>query len=55
MGDWVSLPKAAQLLRCTRQKVLQLALQGVLVAESRGKWTFISRESIERALAANAV
>lgn len=48
--EWVSLPKAAQLLGCHRQKVLQLALKGVLVSDHRGDWTFISRASIERAL-----
>ena len=48
--EWVSLPKAAELLGVHRQKVLQLALKGRLDAEHRGEWTFISRESIERYL-----
>lgn len=48
---WVSLPKAADMLGRSRLKVLQLALKGVLVAEQRGEWTYISRESIDRALA----
>ena len=48
--EWVSLPKAAELLGVHRQKVLQLALKGQLDSEHRGSWTFISRESIERYL-----
>ena len=48
--EWVSLPKAAELLGVHRQKVLQLALKGRLDAEHRADWTFISRESIERYL-----
>lgn len=53
--QWVSLPKAAELLGVHRQKVLQLAVKGVLVAEQRGDWTFVSRASIERALANGSV
>jgi len=51
-AEWVSLPKAAELLGVHRQKVLQLALKGQLDSEHRAEWTFISRESIERYLAA---
>lgn len=51
--DWVSLPTAARLLGCHRQKTLQLALKGELESDVRGDWTFISRASIDRYLAAH--
>lgn len=50
LDEWVSLPQAAKLLGLQRLKVLQLALKGALVSDIRGKWTFISRESIDRYL-----
>lgn len=53
--DWVSLPTAARLLGCHRQTVVRLALKGRLESEMRGDWTFISRASIERFIATNAV
>ena len=48
--EWVSLPEAARLLGMHRQKVLQLALKRALESDVRGKWTFISRGSIEQYL-----
>lgn len=50
--DWVSLAQAARLLGLHRQQVLKLALGGSIESDVRGKWTFITRSSIDRYLAA---
>jgi hypothetical protein len=52
--EWVSLPEASRLLGMHRQKVLTHALKGDLVCDVRGKWTFISRASIDAFLAVAA-
>lgn len=50
--EWVSLRVAAKLLGTHREAVLQIALKGQITIEHRGRWTFVSRESIDRYLAA---
>lgn len=52
-AEWVSLRTAAKLLGTYREAVLQIALKGQLTVEHRGKWTFVSRESLERYVARN--
>lgn len=49
--DWLSPNEAARLLGIHRQTVMRLVMVGELVGEARGKFTFITRESVERALA----
>lgn len=51
---WVSLNEATKLLDKNRETVLQLGISGVLKVEKMGRWTFVTRESIERYLVANA-
>lgn len=51
--EWVSLTEAAKLLGTHRETVLQLAIKGVLKVDHRGRWTFVSRESIDRHLVAS--
>lgn len=50
-GAWVSLHEATKLLDVRRELVLQLALKGILEVEHRGRFTFVSRASIDRHLA----
>jgi len=49
--DWVNLPEACRLLGKHRQQVLALIVRGELTADTRGKFTWVSRDSIERFLA----
>lgn len=51
---WVSLNETTKMLDMNRETVLQLGIQGVLKVERMGRWTFVSRQSIERYLAANS-
>lgn len=51
--EWVSLTEASKLLGTHRETVLKLALRGQLEIDHRGMWTFVSRASIDRYLAAN--
>lgn len=48
---WLTPNEAAAELRISRPTVLSRIIDGTLVAEIRAGRTFISRESIERALA----
>lgn len=52
--DWVTLPEAMRRLGKERAQVLTLIIRGELSADVRGRWTFVSRESIDRYLAAAA-
>lgn len=54
LGEWVSLPDAAKLLGKHRQQVLTLIVRGELAAETRGRFTFVSRASIDRYIADHA-
>jgi len=50
MGDrWMTLPKAAEALGCTRHKVLTRVIAGELVAEMRAGQVVISRDSVAAA------
>jgi len=49
---WVSLPVASRMLRVSRQTTLTMALRGELDAQHIAGRTVISRDSIEKALAA---
>jgi len=49
--DWITVPEACGLLGTNRAGVMTLAVRGEIVADVRGRYTFISRESIERYLA----
>ncbi len=53
LEPWVMLPEACRMIGKHRQQVLALVVRGELVADTRGKYTWISRDSIERYLAAN--
>lgn len=53
LEPWVMLPDACRLIGKHRQQVLALVVRGELVADTRGRYTWISRESIERYLAAH--
>lgn len=46
--EWVTLPEAMRLLGKERSSVLMMIVRGELVADLRGRWTFVSRESIDR-------
>jgi hypothetical protein len=50
---WVSLNEATKLVGATREQVLQLGIQGTLKVEKMGRWTFVTRASIDRYIAAN--
>lgn len=52
--EWVTLPEAMRLLGKERAQVLTLIVRRELVADVRGRWTFVSRESIDKYLAASA-
>lgn len=49
--EWVSLAEATRLLGKHRQQVLALIVRGELTAETRDRYTWVSRDSIERFLA----
>lgn len=51
--EWVTLPEAMRLLGKERASVLMMIVRGELVADIRGRWTFVSRDSIDRWCAAN--
>lgn len=53
-SDWVSLHEATKLLGENREQVLQLGLDGTLEVKRFGRWTFVSRATIDRRLAAKA-
>lgn len=53
-SDWVSLNEATKLLGENREQVLQLGLEGVLEVKRFGRWTFVSRVTLDRRLAAKA-
>jgi hypothetical protein len=50
--EWVTLPEAMRLLGKERSPVQALIIRGELTADVRGRWTFVSRSSIDRYLAA---
>jgi hypothetical protein len=50
-AEWVTLPEASRLTGKHREQVLVMVVRGELVADTRGKYTWISRDSIERYLA----
>lgn len=49
--EWVSLNEATKLLGENREQVLQLGVTGTLEVKRFGRWTFVSRATIERRLA----
>lgn len=52
--EWVTLPEATRLMRKHRQQVLTLIVRGELIADVRGRYTWVTRESVDRWLAANS-
>jgi hypothetical protein len=49
--EWITVPEACGLLGTNRAGVLQLVVRGEITADVRGRYTFVSRASIERYLA----
>lgn len=50
--DWVSLHEATKLLGVNREAALRLGLENKLVVQKTGgRWTIVSRASIDRYLA----
>lgn len=49
---WVSLNEATKLLRLNREAVLRLGVERLLTIQRMGRWTIVSRDSIEQYLAA---
>jgi hypothetical protein len=53
-AEWVSLNEATKLLGENREQVLQRGVAGTLQVKRFGRWTFVSRASIDRHLASVA-
>lgn len=52
--DWISLVEAARILGESRQTVLARAVKGELVAKHVAGRTVVSRQSVDRCMAASA-
>ncbi len=52
--DWVSLNEATKLLDENREQILQLGVDGTLEVRRFGRWTFVSKATIDRRLAAKS-